>query len=68
MDRVSVIITTKNEEKNIADCLESIKAQIYPQDKIEIIVVDNNYTDRTKENTRRYSVKSITLVQKDQLR
>lgn len=45
---VSITITTKNEEKNIAKCLKSIKNQTYPQNKIEIIVVDNNSTDKTK--------------------
>jgi glycosyltransferase involved in cell wall biosynthesis len=45
---VSVIITTKDEEKNIENCLRSIKVQNYPQEKIEIIVVDNGSTDRTK--------------------
>ena len=45
---VSVIITTKNEEKNIGRCLTSIREQSYPQDRIEIIVVDNNSTDGTK--------------------
>ncbi|HDY87236.1 MAG TPA: glycosyltransferase [bacterium] len=43
---VSVIISTKNEEKNIANCLQSIKKQQYPQKKIEIIVVDNYSTDK----------------------
>lgn len=46
---VSVVITTKNEEKNIKNCLDSIVKQTYPQNKIEIIVVDNNSTDKTKE-------------------
>lgn len=44
---VSVIITTKNEEKNIQNCLDSILSQTYKN--IEIIVVDNNSTDKTKE-------------------
>ena len=52
---VSVVITTKNEEKNIDNCLESIKLQTYPQDRIEIIVVDNNSSDKTKEIARRYT-------------
>ncbi|MCF6150659.1 MAG: glycosyltransferase [Candidatus Kuenenia sp.] len=51
---VSVIITTKNEEKNIGNCLQSIRTQSYPQDKIEIIVVDNNSTDKTKEIIRSF--------------
>jgi glycosyltransferase involved in cell wall biosynthesis len=54
---ISVIITTKNEGKNIASCLESVKRQNYPQDKIEIIVVDNNSTDKTKEIARKYTDK-----------
>jgi len=53
--QVSVIITTKNEEMNIKNCLESIKKQSFPEEKIEIIVVDNNSTDRTKEIAKRYT-------------
>lgn len=30
---VSVIITTRNEEKNIENCLKSVLAQTYPQEK-----------------------------------
>ncbi|MCX6763735.1 MAG: glycosyltransferase [Candidatus Moranbacteria bacterium] len=46
---VSVIVTTKNEEFNISSCLKSLLSQTYPQDKNEIIVVDNNSTDKTKD-------------------
>lgn len=54
---VSIIITTKNEEKNIANCLESIKRQSYSQEKLEIIVVDNNSIDKTKEIAQKYTNK-----------
>jgi glycosyltransferase involved in cell wall biosynthesis len=54
---ISVIITTKNEEKHIANCLESIKKQTYPQELIEIIVVDNNSEDKTKEIAGKYTDK-----------
>jgi glycosyltransferase involved in cell wall biosynthesis len=54
---VSVVITTKNEEEHIGSCLESIRNQSYPQEKIEIIVVDNNSSDKTKEISGRYSEK-----------
>lgn len=47
MDSVSVIITTRNEEKHIGNCIESVKNQTYSD--IEIVVVDNNSDDRTKE-------------------
>ena len=63
MISVSVIITTKNEEKNIENCLKSILQQSYPRDKIEIIVVDNNSTDKTKEIARKYADKIFNLVE-----
>lgn len=44
---VSLIVTTKNEEKNIANCLQSIKDQSYKN--IEVLVIDNNSIDRTKK-------------------
>lgn len=51
--KVSVVITTKNEEKNIANCLESIKLQTWIN--VEIIVVDNSSSDNTKEIARKYT-------------
>lgn len=54
---VSVVITTKNEEKNIGNCLESIRRQTYSQNLLEVIVVDNNSTDQTKQIAKGYKVK-----------
>lgn len=50
---VEVVVTTRNEEKNIENCLKSISAQSYRN--IEIIVVDNFSTDRTLEIARQYT-------------
>lgn len=50
---VSVIITTKNEEKNIRTCLESIKYQTWKN--TEIIVVDNESDDATKAISKEYT-------------
>jgi glycosyltransferase involved in cell wall biosynthesis len=50
---VSVIIPTKNSESTIGACLKSIRQQTYKN--IEIIVVDNNSTDKTKEISREYT-------------
>ena len=69
---VSVIVTTKNEEANIGNCLQSIKAQTYlsrgsgstlrdPQENIEIIVVDNNSTDKTKEIVEKFKKRFTPL-------
>lgn len=54
---ISVIITTKNEEANIQKCIESINEQIYSLGKIEIILVDNNSTDKTVAIANRYTDK-----------
>ena len=64
---VSAIVTAKNEEKNIERCLQSIKNQSYPQNKIEIIVVDNKSTDKTKEIVKTFQHPTsniITMYQK----
>lgn len=55
---VSVVITTKNEEKNIRTCLESIKAQSWTN--IEIIVVDNSSIDQTQQIAAEYTSKVFT--------
>ena len=45
MKRLSVVITTRNEEANIANCIRAFDAV---RDEVEIIVVDNGSTDATK--------------------
>lgn len=55
--KVSVIITTKNEQEHIENCLESVKWQSFDQSEIELIVVDNNSTDQTKQIASRYTDK-----------
>ncbi len=55
--KISIIITTKNEEKNIENCIRSVLRQSYPQNKMEIIVVDNDSTDKTKEIAAKYTDK-----------
>ena len=51
---VSVIIPCRNEEKFIGRCLDSIIAQDYPKDKIEVLVIDGRSTDRTREVVKGY--------------
>jgi glycosyltransferase involved in cell wall biosynthesis len=52
---VSVVVTTKNEEKNLETCLRSIRSQTFK--KIELIVVDNFSEDRTAELAKKYAAK-----------
>lgn len=47
MITVSVIIPTRNAAVFLADCLAAVRAQDFPADALEIIVVDNFSTDDT---------------------
>ena len=58
---VSVIITTRNEEKNIGACIKSILKQTFPQKKIEMIVVDNFSTDKTTSIVKKLSQKTSCI-------
>jgi glycosyltransferase involved in cell wall biosynthesis len=53
--KISIIIPTKNEEKNIENLLKSIKSQYC--NELEIIVVDNNSEDKTCEIASNYTSK-----------
>ena len=44
---VSIVVAARNEENNILTCLESLDKLIYPDKKIEIIIVDDASSDRT---------------------
>ena len=57
---ISIIIPAYNEEKEIAPLLEHLTSY----KDIEIIVVDGESTDKTKEIVARYPVKYISCKQK----
>ena len=47
--RVSIVLAARNEEENIGACLDTLLSQTYPENKIEIIVVNDRSEDRTAE-------------------
>jgi glycosyltransferase involved in cell wall biosynthesis len=59
---LSVIIPAFNEEKFLPRCLESLKNQKFKD--FEIIVVDNNSTDKTAEIAKKFNV--ILVSEKSQ--
>jgi len=61
---VSVIIPAYNEEKLIGSCLESLKNQDFGNGGYEVIVVDNNSTDRTVMVAKDFNVKIISEPRK----
>jgi glycosyltransferase involved in cell wall biosynthesis len=56
---ISVVVPAYNEEKLLADCLESLKNQTFPKNSYEIIVVDNNSTDKTREIAQKHGVRIV---------
>jgi cellulose synthase/poly-beta-1,6-N-acetylglucosamine synthase-like glycosyltransferase len=53
--RLSIIIPCRNEERFIARCLDSIIANDYPKDRLEVLVVDGMSEDRTREIVEAYA-------------
>ena len=51
---VSIVIPSRNEEKFIGMCLDSIIANDYPKDKIEVLIVDGVSEDGTREVVEKY--------------
>lgn len=54
---ISIVCPIYNEEKHIAECLDSIIRQDYPHDQMEVLVVDGMSTDRTREIVQEYTEK-----------
>jgi len=53
---VSIIVPCYNAEKYISECIESLLSLDYPENKLEIIIVDNNSQDNTQEIIKKYPV------------
>lgn len=49
LPRATVVVAARDEEKNILDCLVSLNNLIYPEGKLEIIIVNDHSTDSTGE-------------------
>lgn len=61
--KLSVIIPARNEENNIATCLDSLAVQDYPKDLLEIIVADDHSTDETAGIVSRYANSGIKFLE-----
>lgn len=57
--KISVIIPVKNGAAHIGELLDSLMQIDYEKDRLEIIVVDGNSTDNTREIVLQYPVKLI---------
>jgi|SRR3989344_3977570 len=61
---VSVIIPAYNEENSIAKTLRSILSSDYPENKFEVIVVDDGSKDKTYEIAKRFQGKQVRIFTK----
>lgn len=59
---ISVIIPARNEEANIARCIDSLLQQSYPDSLFEIIVADDHSEDDTANIIKKYSDKNVQLL------
>lgn len=51
---VSIVIPTFNSQSRLTFCLQSIKKQTYPANRIEIIIADGGSTDSTLEIAKKF--------------
>jgi cellulose synthase/poly-beta-1,6-N-acetylglucosamine synthase-like glycosyltransferase len=70
LQSISIIVAARNEEKNIQACLESLNKINYPENKLEIIIVDDESTDGTSAIVKEFiAAKSkfrlVNLTQKE---
>lgn len=59
MYSIDIIIVTFNSEKWILDCLNSIENQHYSLEKVNLIIVDNNSSDKTLALLENYKKNSL---------
>ncbi|OGX15676.1 MAG: hypothetical protein A2166_02790 [Omnitrophica WOR_2 bacterium RBG_13_41_10] len=55
LPKFTFFLPVYNEEKRIVNCINSILNQDYPQDNIEILVIDGGSIDKTKELASKYA-------------
>jgi len=57
-NQFSIIISARNEEQNIWDCLLDIITQDYPSENFEIIVIDDFSEDNTAEIVQQFALEN----------
>ncbi len=60
--RITVIIASRNEERNIEECLRSISIQNYPKDLYEIILIDDHSEDKTVEKALNLKIGNLRIL------
>src|SRR5689334_14043502 len=53
---VSIILAVHNEERVLAQCIESVTTLDYPRDRIEILIGSDGSTDTTNDLLQRFQL------------
>jgi cellulose synthase/poly-beta-1,6-N-acetylglucosamine synthase-like glycosyltransferase len=61
---VTVVVPVRNGEQTIQQLLESLQKLDYDRNKVEVIVVDGNSTDKTREIVKKYPVNLVVEKKK----
>lgn len=61
---VTVVVPVRNGELTIQSLLDSLQKLDYDRNKVEVIVVDGNSTDKTQEIVKKYPVKLVVEKRK----
>jgi GT2 family glycosyltransferase len=56
----SIVVPTRNRARLLGDCLRALRAQDYPRDRFEIIVIDDGSVDETPDVLDRWSREGAT--------
>lgn len=62
--KVSILVPAYNEENSIVKCIEALIETDYPENKKEIIVVDDGSTDSTLEKAKKYRSENVKIFHK----
>jgi len=68
--KLSIVIAAKNEEENINSLFDSIELINYPKENFEVIIIDDNSTDKTAEliQSRISDKNNFVLIKADKKR
>lgn len=66
--KITVLVAARDEEQNISNCLQSLIKQDYPNGQVEVLVGDDDSSDRTGEIIRLLEseypqIRSVDIVQ-----